>query len=258
MAGKTLIGGTAYEISGGKTLIGGTAYSIAGGKTLVSGTSYDISFGVDLAELFSGMTVLRTAENESSSRRILSLSPPSTFPVGSTAYVFSFCSGSMGIFKVRRADSIQQIYGNASGGGGLSMDNSGQICYYNNFDSTVDSDVSYTSVYGGTLVLATFDQPEAKVDAVLGTLQYVTSAGNSSSSQREAYVASYSNSFYFVAYNDYFSINYIATSDLETVFSTYSSNPSLLYLYNRNYWFSTSGTTTSTAYGQSIHVVRGG
>ena len=45
MAHKTLIGGTAYEISGGRTLINGTAYSIAGGKTLVGGTAYGISFG---------------------------------------------------------------------------------------------------------------------------------------------------------------------------------------------------------------------
>lgn len=44
MAHKTLIGGTAYEISGGKTLVNGTAYSIAGGKTLVGGTEYDVSF----------------------------------------------------------------------------------------------------------------------------------------------------------------------------------------------------------------------
>lgn len=44
MAHKTLIGGTAYEISGGKTLIGGTAYSIKGGKTLVDGTAYSLSF----------------------------------------------------------------------------------------------------------------------------------------------------------------------------------------------------------------------
>lgn len=44
MAGKTLINGTAYDISGGKTLVNGTAYSIAGGKTLIDGTAYDISF----------------------------------------------------------------------------------------------------------------------------------------------------------------------------------------------------------------------
>lgn len=44
MAGKTLINGTAYDISGGKTLVNGTAYSIASGKTMVNGTNYDINF----------------------------------------------------------------------------------------------------------------------------------------------------------------------------------------------------------------------
>ena len=46
MAHKTLIGGTAYEISGGKTLVGGTAYSIAKGRTLVGGAGYEIPFGL--------------------------------------------------------------------------------------------------------------------------------------------------------------------------------------------------------------------
>jgi hypothetical protein len=45
MAHKTLINGTAYEITGGKTLVGGTAYEITGGKTLVDGTVRDIEFG---------------------------------------------------------------------------------------------------------------------------------------------------------------------------------------------------------------------
>lgn len=44
MAHKTLIGGTAYEISGGKTLVNGTAYSIDKGKTLVDGTAYEVGF----------------------------------------------------------------------------------------------------------------------------------------------------------------------------------------------------------------------
>lgn len=44
MAHKTLIGGTAYEISGGKTLVNGTAYSINKGKTLVGGTAYEVGF----------------------------------------------------------------------------------------------------------------------------------------------------------------------------------------------------------------------
>lgn len=45
MAHKTLIGGTAYEITGGKTLVNGTAYSIKSGKTLVDGTAYEVGFG---------------------------------------------------------------------------------------------------------------------------------------------------------------------------------------------------------------------
>ena len=45
MAHKTLVGGTAYDVTGGKTLVNGTVYNITGGKTLVGGTAYDISFG---------------------------------------------------------------------------------------------------------------------------------------------------------------------------------------------------------------------
>ena len=46
MAHKSLIDGTAYEISGGKTLVDGTAYSIKNGKTLVDGASYEVIFTV--------------------------------------------------------------------------------------------------------------------------------------------------------------------------------------------------------------------
>lgn len=42
---NTLIGGTAYAITGGKTMAGGTVYDIALGKTLVGGTLYEIVFG---------------------------------------------------------------------------------------------------------------------------------------------------------------------------------------------------------------------
>lgn len=44
MAHKTLIDGTAYEVSGGKTLIDGTAYSIDKGKARVDGTAYEVGF----------------------------------------------------------------------------------------------------------------------------------------------------------------------------------------------------------------------
>lgn len=62
MASKTLIGGTAYEISGGKTLVNGTAYSIKNGKTLVGGTAYEVGFANneildDWATIASGVNV---------------------------------------------------------------------------------------------------------------------------------------------------------------------------------------------------------
>lgn len=52
MAHKTLIGGTAYEITGGKTLVDGTAYSIKSGKTLVGGTAYEVGFGPSILDNF--------------------------------------------------------------------------------------------------------------------------------------------------------------------------------------------------------------
>ena len=41
---KTLIDGTAYEVTGGKCLVNGTVYSIKKGRTLIAGTGYDIKF----------------------------------------------------------------------------------------------------------------------------------------------------------------------------------------------------------------------
>ena len=45
MAGKTLIGGTAYKIIAGKTMINGVAHKVTGGKTMIGGTVYNINFG---------------------------------------------------------------------------------------------------------------------------------------------------------------------------------------------------------------------
>ena len=51
MAHKTMVGGTAYEISGGKALVDGTTYGIKGGKTLVGGTAYEIGFSKAVGDL---------------------------------------------------------------------------------------------------------------------------------------------------------------------------------------------------------------
>lgn len=56
MAHKTLIGSTAYEITGGRDLIGGTGYDKKSGKVLVGGTAYDIPFsnGIPLSTITPG------------------------------------------------------------------------------------------------------------------------------------------------------------------------------------------------------------
>ena len=45
MSGRTLIGGTAYEIVDGTTKVGGTLYSITEGRTKIGGSVYSIDFG---------------------------------------------------------------------------------------------------------------------------------------------------------------------------------------------------------------------
>lgn len=56
MAHKTLIGGTAYKVSGGKILVNGTDYKISKGRTLVGGTGYNITFGIPVTITGKGTT----------------------------------------------------------------------------------------------------------------------------------------------------------------------------------------------------------
>lgn len=60
MAGKTMIGGVAYDITAGKPMIGGVAYDITAGKTQIDGVAYDIKFGADAFVIFQlGDTALK-------------------------------------------------------------------------------------------------------------------------------------------------------------------------------------------------------
>ncbi|MBQ1501888.1 MAG: hypothetical protein IIZ45_04655, partial [Firmicutes bacterium] len=79
MGHKTLIGGTAYDISGGKTLIGGTAYDIKGGKTLIGGTGYDISFAQreqTIEALFANATLASIVGRDASTAASFQLTLP--------------------------------------------------------------------------------------------------------------------------------------------------------------------------------------
>ena len=54
MPGKTMIGGTAYDVKPGSVMIGGTAYTIKEGKTLIDGTAYSIKFESDVVVTITG------------------------------------------------------------------------------------------------------------------------------------------------------------------------------------------------------------
>ena len=55
MAHKSLVGGTAYDITGGRTLVGGTGFDISKGRTLVDGTGYDIAFDFNITITSTGI-----------------------------------------------------------------------------------------------------------------------------------------------------------------------------------------------------------
>ena len=64
MAHKTLVGGTAYNITGGKTMIDGAIYDIKKGRTLVDGTGYDINFAPEpIAMLYSSGNFIFQIDN---------------------------------------------------------------------------------------------------------------------------------------------------------------------------------------------------
>ena len=265
MAGKTLIGGTAYEISGGKTRVNGTAYAIAGGKTLVGGTAYDISFGVDLAELFRGMTVLRTDGRNSGSTGRITIEPVSTYlNTGETGYIFSFFNGYMSIAKIVCGTAgTQAIY--------QSSESYGNCWYALSYDAIWYCDImnnGYNSKYGATLALVKFDQPEAKVDAVLSKLQYATKTGRNSPSQAAVYLGQTALSegdIVFAARRNYFGISRVISQPSgnalyapETLFSYTSSLSSDWPLVevdtNSGRWYlDTIGTVVQ---GGTIHVVK--
>lgn len=53
---KTLVNGTAYEVTGGKCMVDGTVYSIKKGRTLIGGTGYDITFAPAYDPVFANNT----------------------------------------------------------------------------------------------------------------------------------------------------------------------------------------------------------
>ena len=188
MAGKTYIGGTAYDITGGKTLIGGTAYDINAGKTLIGGTAYDIVFKKDptIKELFENLTVLgSTGRNTSSTGRpYLSTSITDT---DHSAYLFSIFNGGLSIWKISGALSTISTTALKSGGDvttGIYNYNSGARIYYRTGGySSGTSTTGGTAVRGATLVIVRFsDYDDTTVETILSGMTVTTEASRNSSS----------------------------------------------------------------------------
>lgn len=59
MPGKTMIGGTAYDVKPGSVMVGGTVYTIKEGKTMVDGTAYSIKFASDVVVTITGSGIYR-------------------------------------------------------------------------------------------------------------------------------------------------------------------------------------------------------
>ena len=95
MAQKTLIGETAYEISGGKTLVNGTEYSIKKGKTLVGGTVYEVGFVEKATVALTGSGSVVSCYIQIDGRFYTSETTLS-LPVGTTIYCVAAGSASLG------------------------------------------------------------------------------------------------------------------------------------------------------------------
>ena len=61
MPGKTMIGGTAYDVKPGSVMVSGTVYTIKEGKTMVDGTAYSIKFASDVVVTITGNGLVELA-----------------------------------------------------------------------------------------------------------------------------------------------------------------------------------------------------
>lgn len=250
-AGKTLVGGTAYEITGGKTRRYGTNYTITGGKTLVGGTAYSISF-IQIPtfnELMNSTnaTITSTAGRNSSSTSSVSMS----VGAGTTYYAFVFCNGEAGIYKlVAEGNAWQGTFPTftllkASDTSYAHLSTTNLTIYLSNNGGT-----SAASVYAGSIFLFTFSNyTEQQIDACLSGLTFTKIAGKNTSSNGAVSGTFTSGDNALVACNTYFSYNSpVGTAAI----GNYSSYPSLTYVNGTTVSYATRSGRAQNAYGASI------
>ena len=245
MAGKVLIGGTAYTITGGKTLVGGTAYSISGGKTLIGGTAYDIVFQQGqhtLVDMLRHTVVVNIAGCEVTTSQTISI--PVT--VDGTYYLFVFSSGYAAIYKVVRAGTITytRIGGASSTQTGISVES----------DSSIKT---FRTAYGATMALCQFSgYTPAEIDAFFTATTTTMQAGrnNKSKGSVSATAGSFSNKIMLVATNTDIGFSFVPTNSTtpEVLFGTNATNPSLVIYTSPSFVLSIDGSTAASVHGGSM------
>lgn len=78
---KTLVDGTAYDVTGGKCLVNGTVYNILKGRTLIDGTGYDITFPEPLVMPVKGDLITMNLDGTDRLYRVLKIVDGTTVEV---------------------------------------------------------------------------------------------------------------------------------------------------------------------------------
>ena len=246
MAHKTLIGGTAYDITGGRTLIGGTAYSITKGRTLIGGTGYDIKFTASpmqaFCELMAAATISWRAGRNSSSTGAVSNSFGISYPV----WVLSMFNGYYSFTKYTDANTKTVIYQSSASYGNVYND--GSAFRYSH------TGASSTNVYGAELFGLTFTgYTENEIDTILAGVKKKSGAGrNSASSSTISLTVAADDTVLTAAYIS-MNARFGLSSPIGTVIAgDYTTNPSLLYVNGTTASLSTNGTSAASVYGGSV------
>ena len=238
MAHKTLIGGTAYDITGGRTLIGGTGYDITKGRTLIGGTGYNINFATnplqDFVALMADATLQTQAGRNSSSTGEVSL----TSAQASDRYIFAFCDGAWSVSR----DGTNIYHSDAQKAWSYYLN--GRPFLSNN------GGTGSASVYGGSLFSFTFpNYTTAQADAIIANLTTLDSAGRNSSTTGSISLSVAQTATVIAVNNTYMGLS----SPIGTViFGNYSTNPSLIYYSGGTASISTNGTSALSVRGGSV------
>lgn len=100
---KTLINGTAYDVTGGKCLVNGTVYSIKKGRTLIGGTGYDIAFEETIGKTWRFNDVISCWEGMTWNVNFVALGYPCTSIYSTYNNNLFYTTPSLGGFMARDA-----------------------------------------------------------------------------------------------------------------------------------------------------------